>query len=44
MNAGKDVFTLMRAIKLPPALESARAMEAELVNSRIYEGYVGYFD
>jgi alkyl sulfatase BDS1-like metallo-beta-lactamase superfamily hydrolase len=45
MNEGKDVFTLMKTIKLPPALEVGEGYGALTWSVRgIYEGYVGWFD
>jgi alkyl sulfatase BDS1-like metallo-beta-lactamase superfamily hydrolase len=45
MNEGKDVFTLMREIKLPPELEVGEAYGKVSWSVRgIYEGYVGWFD
>jgi alkyl sulfatase BDS1-like metallo-beta-lactamase superfamily hydrolase len=45
MNAGKDVFTLMREIKLPRELEVGENYGKLSWSIRgIYEGYVGYFD
>ena len=45
MNAGKDVFTLMREIKLPRELEVGESYGKLSWSIRgIYEGYVGYFD
>ena len=45
MNAGKDVFTLMREIKLPPALDVGESYGKLTWSIRgIYEGYVGWFD
>ena len=45
MNAGKDVFTLMREIKLPPELNVGESYGKLSWSIRgIYEGYVGYFD
>ncbi|HSE97181.1 MAG TPA: MBL fold metallo-hydrolase [Blastocatellia bacterium] len=45
LNAGKDVYTLMREIKLPPALDVGEAYGKLSWSVRgIYEGYVGYFD
>lgn len=45
MNAGKDVFTLMREIKLPAALEVGESYGKLSWSIRgIYEGYVGWFD
>lgn len=45
MNAGQDVYTLMREVKLPPELEVGE-MYGKLTWSirGIYEGYVGWFD
>lgn len=45
MNAGKDVFTLMNEIKLPPALNIGESYGKLSWSIRgIYEGYAGYFD
>lgn len=45
MNAGKDVWTLMNEIKLPPALDVGEGYGKLSWSVRgIYEGYVGYFD
>lgn len=45
MNAGKDVYTLMREIKLPPALDVGESYGNLIWSIRgIYEGYVGWFD
>jgi alkyl sulfatase BDS1-like metallo-beta-lactamase superfamily hydrolase len=45
MNAGKDVFALMREIKLPPALDVGESYGKLTWSIRgIYEGYVGWFD
>lgn len=45
MNAGKDVFTLMREIKLPPELNVGESYGRLTWSIRgIYEGYVGWFD
>jgi alkyl sulfatase BDS1-like metallo-beta-lactamase superfamily hydrolase len=45
MNAGKDVFTLMNEIKLPPALNIGESYGKLSWSVRgIYEGYAGYFD
>lgn len=45
MNAGKDVWTLMREIKLPPALDVGEGYGKLSWSVRgIYEGYVGWFD
>lgn len=45
MNAGKDVFTLMREIQLPPELEVGEGYGTIAWSVRgIYEGYVGWFD
>src|SRR5262249_45110596 len=44
MNDGKDVFTLMRDIKLPPALDVGEAYGKLTWAIRgIYEGYAGWF-
>jgi alkyl sulfatase BDS1-like metallo-beta-lactamase superfamily hydrolase len=45
MNDGKDVFTLMREIKLPPELNVGEAYgKIDWSVRGIYEGYVGWFD
>jgi len=45
MDAGKDVYTLMREIKLPPSLEVGESYGKLTWSIRgIYEGYVGWFD
>lgn len=45
MNEGKDVFTLMRDIKLPPALDVGESYGKLTWSVRgIYEGYAGWFD
>jgi alkyl sulfatase BDS1-like metallo-beta-lactamase superfamily hydrolase len=45
MNAGKDVFTLMREIRLPSALECGESYGRLTWSIRgIYEGYAGWFD
>jgi len=45
MNAGKDVWTLMSEIKLPPALDVGEGYGKLSWSIRgIYEGYVGWFD
>ncbi|HKQ07817.1 MAG TPA: MBL fold metallo-hydrolase [Blastocatellia bacterium] len=45
MNAGKDVFTLMREIKLPPELALGESYGKVSWSVRgIYEGYAGWFD
>ena len=45
MNAGKDVWTLMREIKLPAALDIGESYGKLSWSVRgIYEGYVGWFD
>jgi len=45
MNAGKDVFTLMREIKLPLHLQVGETYGTVAWSVRgIYEGYVGWFD
>src|SRR5262245_50135474 len=45
MNAGKDVFTLMREIKLPPSLDVGETYGKLTWSIRgIYEGYAGWFD
>jgi glyoxylase-like metal-dependent hydrolase (beta-lactamase superfamily II) len=45
MNAGKDVYTLMRTIELPPELDLGEGYGAVAWTVRgIYEGYLGWFD
>ena len=45
MNDGKDVFTLMREIKLPAALDVGESYGKLSWSIRgIYEGYSGWFD
>ncbi len=45
MNDGKDVYTLMREIKLPAELDIGESYGKVSWNVRgIYEGYVGWFD
>jgi len=45
MNDGKDVFALMREVKLPPELEVGELYGKLTWSVRgIYEGYVGWFD
>jgi alkyl sulfatase BDS1-like metallo-beta-lactamase superfamily hydrolase len=45
MNSGKDVYTLMREIKLPRELEVGESYGKLSWSIRgIYEGYIGYFD
>jgi alkyl sulfatase BDS1-like metallo-beta-lactamase superfamily hydrolase len=45
MNAGKDVFTLMNEVELPPSLAIGEGYGAVAWSVRgIYEGYVGWFD
>lgn len=45
MNAGKDVYTLMREIHLPPELEIGESYGKLSWSIRgIYEGYAGWFD
>lgn len=45
MNAGKDVFTLMKEVKLPPALDIGESYGKLSWSVRgIYEGYAGWFD
>jgi len=45
MNAGKDVYTLMREIKLPANLNVGESYGKLIWSIRgIYEGYVGWFD
>lgn len=44
MNAGKDVYTLMREVKLPPELDVGEGYGRVSWSVRgIYEGYVGWF-
>jgi alkyl sulfatase BDS1-like metallo-beta-lactamase superfamily hydrolase len=45
MNAGKDVFTLMREIKLPKELDVGESYGKLTWSVRgIYEGYAGWYD
>lgn len=45
MNSGKDVYTLMDEIKLPPELELGETYGTVSWSVRgIYEGYAGWFD
>jgi alkyl sulfatase BDS1-like metallo-beta-lactamase superfamily hydrolase len=45
MNAGKDVFTLMREIKLPVSFDLSESFGKVTWSVRgIYEGYAGWFD
>ena len=45
MNDGKDVYTLMREIKLPAELDIGESYGKVAWSVRgIYEGYVGWFD
>ena len=45
MNEGKDVYSLMKSIKLPPELEVGEGYGAISWSVRgIYEGYAGWFD
>ena len=45
MNEGKDVYTLMQEIKLPPELDVGEGYGTIAWSVRgIYEGYVGWFD
>lgn len=45
MNGGKDVYTLMKEIKLPAALDVGESYGKLTWSIRgIYEGYVGWFD
>jgi alkyl sulfatase BDS1-like metallo-beta-lactamase superfamily hydrolase len=45
MNEGKDVFTLMQEIKLPPELQVGESYGNLIWSIRgIYEGYAGWFD
>jgi alkyl sulfatase BDS1-like metallo-beta-lactamase superfamily hydrolase len=45
MNEGRDVFTLMREIKLPAELDLGESYGKVSWSVRgIYEGYVGWFD
>lgn len=45
MNEGKDVYTLMREIQLPPSLDVGEDYGAIAWSVRgIYDGYIGWFD
>lgn len=45
MNAGTDVYTLMRTVKLPPELDLGETYGRVSWSVRgIYEGYAGWFD
>jgi alkyl sulfatase BDS1-like metallo-beta-lactamase superfamily hydrolase len=45
MNEGKDVYTLMQEIKLPPELDVGEGYGTIAWSVRgIYEGYIGWFD
>jgi alkyl sulfatase BDS1-like metallo-beta-lactamase superfamily hydrolase len=45
MNAGKDVFTLMREVKLPPGSDLSESFGKVSWSVRgIYDGYAGWFD
>jgi alkyl sulfatase BDS1-like metallo-beta-lactamase superfamily hydrolase len=45
MNAGKDVFTLMREVKLPPGSDLTETFGKVSWSVRgIYDGYAGWFD
>jgi alkyl sulfatase BDS1-like metallo-beta-lactamase superfamily hydrolase len=45
MNEGKDVFTLMREVKLPPELNVGEAYgKVDWSVRGIFDGYVGWFD
>ena len=45
MNAGKDVYTLMREVVLPPELDVGDAYGKVSWSVRgIYDGYIGWFD
>jgi alkyl sulfatase BDS1-like metallo-beta-lactamase superfamily hydrolase len=45
MNSGKDVFTLMREIRLPPGSDLTESFGKVSWSVRgIYEGYAGWFD
>lgn len=45
MNAGKDVFTLMQEIKLPPQYDLAQIFGRVSWSVRgIYDGYAGWYD
>ena len=45
MNSGKDVFTLMREIKLPPSVDLSESFGKVSWSVRgIYDGYAGWFD
>ena len=44
-NEGKDVYTLMREIRRPPALDVGESYGKVTWSIRgIYEGYAGWFD
>jgi alkyl sulfatase BDS1-like metallo-beta-lactamase superfamily hydrolase len=45
MNSGKDVYTLMREIKLPPSVDLSESFGKVSWSVRgIYDGYAGWFD
>lgn len=45
MNSGKDVYTLMREIKLPPSYDLSQSFGKVNWSVRgIYDGYAGWFD
>ncbi|WP_293385342.1 alkyl sulfatase dimerization domain-containing protein [Phenylobacterium sp.] len=45
MNAGQDVYSLMRSVKLPPELDVGEGYGAVSWSVRgVYEGYAGWFD
>jgi alkyl sulfatase BDS1-like metallo-beta-lactamase superfamily hydrolase len=45
MNSGKDVFTLMREIELPPSVDLSESFGKVSWSVRgIYDGYAGWFD
>jgi len=45
MNAGKDVFMLMREIKLPPSYDLTQVFGKVSWSVRgIYDGYAGWYD
>jgi alkyl sulfatase BDS1-like metallo-beta-lactamase superfamily hydrolase len=45
MNEGKDVYSLMKSVKLPPELDVGEGYGAVSWSVRgIYEGYAGWFD
>jgi alkyl sulfatase BDS1-like metallo-beta-lactamase superfamily hydrolase len=45
MNAGKDIFTLMREVKLPKELDVGESYGKLTWSVRgIYEGYAGWYD